>query len=61
MSFSIPHQETLSDAQQESYQDWIETIEKDIDINESAAILNDLISEISHITNRNSEDMSAVE
>ena len=61
LSFSIPHQETLSDAQQESYQDWIETIEKDIDINESAAILNDLISEISHITNRNSEDMSAVE
>ncbi len=61
LSFTIPHNKQLSEAQQESYKDWIENIEKDIDLNESAAILNDLISEISSLTARNSEDMSVIE
>ncbi|MAQ63940.1 MAG: tail-specific protease [Actinobacteria bacterium] len=61
LSFTIPHNKQLSEAQQESYKDWVENIEKDIDISESSAILNDLISEISSLTARHSEDMSVIE
>ncbi|MBH37926.1 tail-specific protease [bacterium] len=46
--FTIPHESSLTKAQNESYQDWINTIQKDIDINESAAILNDLIANLTH-------------
>jgi carboxyl-terminal processing protease len=46
LEFNIPHIESLSKAQQESYEDWIKTIEKDIDINESSAVLNDLIGQL---------------
>ena len=35
---TIPHQDTLTKAQSESYKDWIDNIQKDLDINETAAI-----------------------
>tara|TARA_B100000427_G_scaffold65246_1_gene51789 strand:+ start:3252 stop:5369 length:2118 start_codon:yes stop_codon:yes gene_type:complete len=43
LAITIPHQDTLTKAQRESYKDWVDSIQKDIDINETAAILNDLI------------------